>query len=52
MYVSMFVLLLPPHARSYIVVGGVSLLQGIAFLIKHLVAPRKLGDTSYLRWSR
>jgi hypothetical protein len=37
---------------AYIVVGAVSLLQGIVFLIKQLVSPRKLGDTSYLRWSR
>jgi len=37
---------------AYIVVGGVSLLQGIIFLIKQLVSPRKLGDTTYLRWSR
>jgi hypothetical protein len=37
---------------AYIVVGSISLLQGIVFLIKQLVSPRKLGDTSYLRWSR
>ncbi len=37
---------------AYIVVGSISLLQGIIFLIKQLVSPRKLGDTSYLRWSR
>mmetsp|Transcript_2198 Transcript_2198/g.3670 ORF Transcript_2198/g.3670 Transcript_2198/m.3670 type:complete len:318 (+) Transcript_2198:37-990(+) len=37
---------------AYMVVGGISLLQGLLFLARHLIAPRKLGDTSYLRWTR
>lgn len=36
---------------AYMVVGGLALLQGLMFLIKHLTSPRKLGDVSYLRWS-
>ncbi|GAM25935.1 hypothetical protein SAMD00019534_091100 [Acytostelium subglobosum LB1] len=35
----------------YIVVGAVSLFIGIGFLVKHKVAPRKLGDTRYLEWN-
>ena len=26
--------------------------KGLLFLARHLIAPRKLGDTSYLRWTR
>ncbi|GAM28032.1 hypothetical protein SAMD00019534_112080 [Acytostelium subglobosum LB1] len=36
---------------AYIVVGVICFFQGIGFLIKHKVAPRKLGDTKYLEWS-
>ncbi|EGG23050.1 hypothetical protein DFA_05180 [Cavenderia fasciculata] len=37
---------------AYIVVGVVCFLQGIVFLIKHKVAPRKLGDPKYLEWNK
>ncbi|EFA86692.1 hypothetical protein PPL_00494 [Heterostelium album PN500] len=37
---------------AYIVVGVVCFFQGIGFLIKHKVAPRKLGDTKYLEWNK
>jgi hypothetical protein len=37
---------------AYIVVGGLCLLQGIGFLIKHLVSPRALGDTKYLDYHK
>jgi len=36
---------------AYLVVGSVCIALGIAFLIRHLVAPRKLGDHSYIKWS-
>eukprot|EP01116_Phalansterium_solitarium_P019763 TRINITY_DN5639_c0_g1_i4.p1 TRINITY_DN5639_c0_g1~~TRINITY_DN5639_c0_g1_i4.p1 ORF type:complete len:315 (+),score=117.36 TRINITY_DN5639_c0_g1_i4:143-1087(+) len=37
---------------AYLVVGVVCLLQGVAFAIRHRCAPRKLGDTAYLDWSK
>jgi hypothetical protein len=37
---------------AYIVVGAICLVQGLIFLIKHKVAPRKLGDTKYLEWNK
>jgi hypothetical protein len=37
---------------AYIVVGCLSLLQAVGFLIKYVTAPRRLGDTSYLKWTR
>jgi len=37
---------------SYIVVGSISFFQGILFLIKHVVSPRRVGDTSFLKWVR
>lgn len=36
----------------YIVTGSVFLLTAAAFLVKHLVRPRALGDFSYLSWMR
>ncbi|CAN0131984.1 unnamed protein product [Scytosiphon promiscuus] len=35
---------------AYIALGSVSLAIGLAFLIKHLSDPRKLGDTRFLVW--
>jgi len=37
---------------AYIVVGVLCLVLGIGFLIRHVVKPRKLGDTSLLSWNR
>lgn len=37
---------------AYMVVGSLCLLLGIGFLIRHVVKPRKLGDTSLLSWNR
>jgi hypothetical protein len=37
-------------AIAYLVVGSLCAALGIAFLIKHIVAPRKLGDTSNIVW--
>ncbi|ODV59767.1 CDC50/LEM3 family protein [Ascoidea rubescens DSM 1968] len=37
---------------TWIVVGGICFLLAILFLIVHLVAPRKSGDTSYLSWKK
>mmetsp|Transcript_7618 Transcript_7618/g.19718 ORF Transcript_7618/g.19718 Transcript_7618/m.19718 type:complete len:364 (-) Transcript_7618:129-1220(-) len=37
---------------AYIIVGGVSLILALAFFVKHKISPRKLGDTSYLIWSK
>jgi hypothetical protein len=35
---------------AYIVVGAVCILLAIAFLIKHCVSPRPLGDMKYFNW--
>lgn len=35
---------------GYMVVGALSLLLGLIFLVKNMVKPRKLGDTSYLSY--
>jgi len=35
---------------GYIVVGTISLLLGLIFLVKNMVSPRKLGDTNYLSY--
>lgn len=35
---------------AYIVVGSICMVLGVAFLIRHLVAPRKFGDKSYIKW--
>jgi hypothetical protein len=37
---------------AYMVVGSLCIFLGIAFLIRHLVKPRKLGDPSLLSWNR
>jgi len=37
---------------AYLVVGSISIALAIAFLIRHLVAPRKLGDHSYIKWKQ
>lgn len=37
---------------AYIVVGAVSLFLGFAFLVRHLISPRKLGDHQYLSWNQ
>ncbi|KAK9463505.1 ligand-effect modulator 3 family [Lipomyces oligophaga] len=36
---------------AYLVVGGLCLVLGLLFTIRHLVKPRKLGDHSYLSWN-
>lgn len=36
---------------AYLAVAGICLLVGFAILIKHLVKPRKLGDSTYLSWN-
>eukprot|EP01132_Coremiostelium_polycephalum_P004775 gene4775-5955_t len=37
---------------AYIVVGVICFVQGVVFLIKHKVSPRKLGDPKYLEWNK
>jgi len=37
---------------AYIVVGSICVVLGIGFLIRHLVAPRKFGDHSYIKWKQ
>jgi len=37
---------------AYMVVGGVCVLLGLLFLIRHMVKPRKLGDHTYLSWNQ
>lgn len=37
---------------AFVANGGIFLLFGIVFLIRHLMAPRKLGDTSLLSWNQ
>eukprot|EP01083_Nonionella_stella_P071828 193175_1 len=37
---------------AYIIVGSVCLAFAVAFLIKHLVSPRKLGDMRYATWNQ
>jgi hypothetical protein len=37
---------------AYVVTGSVFLLLAIAFLIRHLIAPRRLGDTTLLSWNQ
>jgi len=37
---------------AYIIVGIICFVQGIVFLVKHKVSPRKLGDTKYLEWNK
>ena len=37
---------------AYIVVGAICLVLGAAFFVKHRLHPRKMGDTSRLRWGQ
>lgn len=36
---------------AYLVVGSLALAFGIAFLARHIMSPRKLGDHSYIKWN-
>uniref|UniRef100_A0A6A7G478 ALA-interacting subunit 3-like n=1 Tax=Hirondellea gigas TaxID=1518452 RepID=A0A6A7G478_9CRUS len=36
---------------AYLVVGSICLFLSVAFLIKHTVSPRKLGDMRYFNWN-
>lgn len=37
---------------AYIVVGTICIALGIAFLARHMIKPRKLGDHTYLSWNK
>lgn len=37
---------------AYMIAGGVFLILALAFLARHLMAPRRLGDVSYLSWNQ
>ena len=37
---------------AYVITGGLFLCFGLGFLVQHVVRPRRLGDTSYLSWSK
>ncbi|KAL6057402.1 ALA-interacting subunit [Balamuthia mandrillaris] len=37
---------------AYTTVGSICVLLGVAFGLRHFIAPRKLGDISYLDWNR
>lgn len=37
---------------AYIVVGGLCIILGIGFGLRHLIRPRKLGDVRYLNWEK
>ncbi|EGC39195.1 hypothetical protein DICPUDRAFT_93631 [Dictyostelium purpureum] len=36
---------------AYIIVGIICFVQGVVFLVKHYVSPRKMGDMKYLDWN-
>ncbi|KAK9240017.1 ligand-effect modulator 3 family [Lipomyces kononenkoae] len=36
---------------AYLVVGGLGIVLGLLFTLRHLIKPRKLGDHSYLSWN-
>ncbi|KAK9431963.1 ligand-effect modulator 3 family [Lipomyces doorenjongii] len=36
---------------AYLVVGGLCVVLGLLFTIRHLIKPRKLGDHTYLSWN-
>ena len=40
----------PFLGQSYIAVGSICVALAVAFGVKHMVSPRKLGDTRYLVW--
>lgn len=35
---------------ALMIVGAISLLCGLAFLIRHMIKPRRVGDPQYLSW--
>jgi len=35
---------------TYLIMGALCFFLGIVFLVRHLISPRKLGDTRYLNW--
>jgi hypothetical protein len=37
---------------AYIIAGTVFLVMAVIFLVRHLVAPRRLGDVSFLSWNQ
>ncbi|KAK9478980.1 ligand-effect modulator 3 family [Lipomyces japonicus] len=36
---------------AYLVVGGLCIVLGLLFTVRHLIKPRKLGDHTYLSWN-
>ncbi|KAI8906860.1 CDC50/LEM3 family, partial [Gorgonomyces haynaldii] len=42
----------PFLGSAYIVVGTICWALGLAFLARHMIKPRKLGDHSYLSWNK
>ncbi|KAK9376732.1 ligand-effect modulator 3 family [Lipomyces chichibuensis] len=36
---------------AYLVVGGLCVVLGLLFTVRHLIKPRKLGDHTYLSWN-
>ncbi|KAK7203588.1 ligand-effect modulator 3 family [Myxozyma melibiosi] len=36
---------------AYLVVGGLCIVLGVLFALRHLIKPRKLGDHTYLSWN-
>jgi len=37
---------------AYIIVGGICIVLGLAFALRHIIKPRKLGDVQYLKWDK
>ncbi|KAI8139411.1 ligand-effect modulator 3 family [Fennellomyces sp. T-0311] len=37
---------------TYMAIGGICLLLGLIFTLKHCIKPRSLGDTTYLSWNQ
>ncbi|KAI9096450.1 CDC50/LEM3 family [Phlyctochytrium arcticum] len=42
----------PFLGAAYIVVGVICWVLGLAFLVRHMIKPRKLGDHTYLSWNQ